>query len=78
MGFGEYTSDALFFNEFAQDFEEEIDEEEEYVPPDQWISDNQEDLLDIWMSLRDYQSRTSLLKYATFNSFCHWAKQNSV
>jgi hypothetical protein len=64
----------------------ELDEEDQDEPeteplhPEEWISKHQEELLNMWMSLREYKEtyETNLLNYASFNSFCHWVHQNSI
>jgi len=69
-----YMSDA------SLDEEDDESEPQDSLHPEDWISKHQEELLNMWMSLRQYREtyETSLLKYASFNSFCVWAHQNSI
>jgi hypothetical protein len=50
------------------------------IHPEDWISEHQESLLNVWMSIRHLRDtyETSLFKYATFSGFCHWAYENSI
>lgn len=72
--------DLNYMSDAEPDEEEHDDYEPEPLHPEEWISKHQEELLNMWMSLREYKEtyQTNLLEYASFNSFCHWVHQNSI
>ena len=72
--------DLNYMSDAELDEEDQDEPETETLHPEDWISKHQEELLNMWMSLREYKEtyETNLLKYASFNSFCHWVHQNSI
>lgn len=73
MGFNEYAQDSIMYNEdvFEDDIEEDLDMEP--LDPESWQDWYSEDLLNMWMSIRQYKEDRYICDRATFNSFCEWA-----
>ena len=80
MGFNnEYRDDALFDADAAYD--ETYDEQEDHdlvLDPSEWHDWHSEDVLNMWMSLRQYlednHMSSTLLNKATFHNFAEFVR----
>jgi hypothetical protein len=80
MGFNnEYRDDALFDADAAYD--ETYDEQEDHdleLNPQEWHDWHSEDVLNMWMSLRQYlednHMSSTLLNKATFHNFAEFVR----
>jgi hypothetical protein len=80
MGFNnEYRDDALFDADAAYD--ETYDEQEDHeleLNPSEWHDWHSEDVLNMWMSLRQYlednHMSSTLLNKATFHNFAEFVR----
>lgn len=73
MGFNEYTEDSIMYGEDAYDDDNQDDGTLEPLDPESWQDWYSEDLLNMWMSIRQYKEERYICDRATFNSFCRWA-----
>jgi hypothetical protein len=79
MGFNEYAADSLLYGEDALgDDDHTLDDGlMEPLDPESWQDWHSEDLLNMWMSIRQYKEERYICDRATFNSFCEWAYKYS-
>jgi hypothetical protein len=79
MGFGEYASDSLFYRHESEfdDNTADDDTRDDPLGPEDWQDWHSENLLNMWMSLREYHETQYLRAPGTFNSFCEWVYKNT-
>jgi len=78
MGFNEYAQDSIFYGEDAIEDDTQDDGSMEPLDPETWQDWHSEDLLNMWMSIRQYKEERYICDLATFNSFCEWSYKNSM
>jgi hypothetical protein len=78
MGFNEYAEDSIMYGEDAFEEDQLDDGLMEPLDPESWQDWYSEDLLNMWMSIRQYKEDHYICDKATFNSFCEWAYKNST
>jgi hypothetical protein len=78
MGFNEYAQDSIIYGEDAIEDDLQDDGLMEPLDPESWQDWHSEDLLNMWMSIRQYKEERYICDRATFNSFCEWSYKNST